>query len=95
MSSFPLEMLSTDGILRNNKTLPKLISGNEICAARVCQANPNLSDGVFIKMENYFKVLHSMEKVPWSSFDNMPKENIYIMEELATNISGLRQKIIS
>ena len=75
-----------NGILRNNKILLKLILGNAIDPARVRQANKNVRDSVFVKMDNYIKLLYSMGKVPLSSFDNIPKENIYNMDQLATNI---------
>lgn len=35
-----------------------------------------------------------MGKVPLSPFDNIPKENIYNMDKLATDTSGHNQKII-
>ena len=56
-----------------------------------------LSKSVFekkrnIKMDNYIKLLHSMEKFRWKSFDEVPKQNIYNMNELASDSNAHHQK---
>ena len=53
-----------DGILCNNNKLLKLISGNAIDPARVRQADANIRASVFVKIDNYIKLLNSMFKVP-------------------------------
>ena len=77
-------------ILNRNKLLLKLINGNAIDPARVRQADENVRDSVFIKMDNYIKLLYSMGKVPWKSFDEVPPQYIYNMDELATDSTDHR-----
>ena len=81
-------------ILNMNKSLLKLINGNAIDPARVRKANKNIRNSVFIKKDNYIKLLHSMEKVPWRSFDEVPQQNIYNMDEIAIDSSGHPQQIV-
>ena len=60
--------------------------------AQVRHADEDIRDLVYRKMANYIKLLYKMKKVPWEGFTQVPKENIYNMNEMATKTSKHRKK---
>ena len=90
----PVTMTVLDNLLKKNSTILGLISGNTIDPARVRQADENVRDTEFIKLENYISLLFAMNKVPWCIYAEIPKENLYNIDEVATNCYNHRRKII-
>ena len=90
----PATMSVLDLMIKKNKELVKLLSGNAIDAARVRQADADVRDSFFVRLDLYTKLLHKMNLIPWKSFSDVPKENKYNMDELATDTSGHRRKIV-
>ena len=80
-------MMVLDRILKNNKDLVNLLKGNAIDPAQVQQADINVRDAVFTKIGNYIRLLYKTEKLPWETFGQISKENIYNMDEMATETS--------
>ena len=81
-------------ILENNELL-KLMRGNSIDPKRVRQADDNTLQSTFVKLENYVKILHRQGKIKWSSFAEVPAENMSNMDELSTNVHNHRKKVIA
>ena len=50
-------------MLKNNRDAIKLVHGNAIDPARIRQADPEVRDCEFVKLENFIVLLHSMGKI--------------------------------
>ena len=59
-------------LIERNKELLTLMKGNSIDPKRVRQADENVMEGLFVKVNNYIKLLHSEKKVPWESASDIP-----------------------
>ena len=90
----PVRIGVVNQIVANNKTLRKL-RGNSIDPKRVRQANTDVRNAMFVRLENFVKLLHSQGKIEWSSFKDIPATNISNMDELAVNAHDHRHKIIA
>ena len=62
---------------------------------RVCQANTDVSNAMFLRLENYIKLLYRQGKIEWSSFKDIPAENVSNMDKLGVNTHNHRHKIIA
>ena len=87
-------MSVVDRLLKNHKDLISLMHGNAIDAARVRQAKEEVRNSFFVKLELYTQLLHKMKKIPWKTFADVPSANIFNMDEIATDTSKHRRKII-
>ena len=82
-------------IIKANSDLLKLTRGNSIDPKRVRQADTDVRDALFVKLENFIKFLYQQGKIPWKSFSEIPPEYIYNMDEVATNTHDHRKKVIA
>ena len=82
-------------LIERNKELLTLMKGNSIDPKRVRQADENVMEGLFVKVNNYIKLLHSEKKVPWESASDIPPECMSNMDEIATNAHNHRKKLIA
>ena len=82
-------------VITNNKELLTLMKGNSIDPKRARQADESVMEALFVKLENYVKILHNQGKVPWASASDIPAKNQSNMDEIATNSHSHRKKIIA
>ena len=82
-------------IIKANSDLLKLTMGNSINPKRVRQADTDVRNALFVKLENFIKLLHSQGKIPWKTFADIPPEYIYNMDEVATNTHDHRKRVIA
>ena len=82
-------------IIKSRKDLLTLMKGNSIDPKRARQAKVDVRDALFVKIDNFIKMLHSQGKVPWKSFADVPAHCINNMDEIATNAHDHRKKIIA
>jgi hypothetical protein len=61
---------------------------------RAVKATVEVRDAMFAKMEAYIKVLNAAHKVSWESYQLIPKNCIYNMDEVGTDTTKHRAKII-
>ena len=81
-------------MLRNNKEIIKLVHGNAIDPARMRQSDAEVRDCEFLKLELYIKLLYDMSKIPWKTYSEIPRLNIYNMNEVTINTYAHRRKAI-
>ena len=60
-------------MLKNHQEIIQLVHGNTIDPARICQADPDMRDCEFVKLELYIQLLHSMGKIPLKTYWEIPK----------------------
>jgi 3-keto-L-gulonate-6-phosphate decarboxylase len=81
-------------ILNRNKDI-KLASAGSIDPARAKKANEDTRDAVFTKMDCYVKNLYAMGLTPdWKSYKDIPNTCIYNMDEVGTDTTKHRSKVI-
>ena len=82
-------------IIAANSDLLRLVRGNSIDPKRVCQADPDVRNSMFVKLENYIKFLHAQGKIPWASFVDAPAKKMSNMDKLVVNAHDHRKKVIT
>ena len=91
----PVTMGVVKRFIANNSNLLRLIRGNSIDTKRVRQADKDVRNAIFVKLDNYIQILFIQGKVPWRCWAEVPAENMSNMDELAVNAHGYRKKIIA
>ena len=81
-------------MMKRHSEIVTLIHGNAIDPARIRQATVEVRDAEFFKIERYIELLYKMGKIPWRTYKDIPKENLYNADEVATNTYDHRRKII-
>jgi hypothetical protein len=85
-----------EGMMKCHKDLVTLISADSIDPARAKQANVDTRDAMFAKLvDAYVELLHSMGKVPWASYKDIQKYALYNMDELGTDTTKDRSKVLA
>ena len=82
-------------ILTKHDELLCLMKGNSIDPKRVRQADVNVRNALFVKLESFIKLLCSQGKIPWQSFADIPAHCMSNMDEIATNAHDHRKKVIA
>ena len=78
-------------LIAKNNDLLDLFSGNSIDASRVRQANVDVRDAMFVKLDNYIKFLYAAGKVTWKCWAEVPPWAMSNMDEVATNCQDHRK----
>ena len=82
-------------IISRNSELLRLVRGNSIDPKRVRQADQDVRNAMFVKLDNMIKLLHNQGKVPWSSLAEVPGDCLSNMDKLAVNAHSHRKKVIA
>ena len=59
------------------------------------KGDESVMEAIFVKLENYVKILHNQGKVPWASASDIPAKNQSNMDKIATNSRSHRKKMIA
>jgi hypothetical protein len=82
-------------MLEKHPDLVKIISAGSLDPARARKATRATRDAVFYKLDCYVRNLHTLGKVPWKRYKDVPCERIYNMDEASTDTTKHRSKIIA
>jgi len=91
----PISKHVTEGLLLHHKELVKVVSVASLDPKRACQATKETRDAMFFKLNAYIEILHTVGKLPWQKYSNIPANAVYNMDELGNNTTKHRNKIIS
>jgi hypothetical protein len=80
-------------ILNRHKDI-KLGSAGSLDPQRAKKATKDTRDAVFTKLDAYIRNLHAMKLVPWKAYKDIPAESLYNMDEVGTDTTKHRSKII-
>jgi hypothetical protein len=83
------------GLLNRHQDLVKVISAGSLDPQRAKKANEETRDAVFTKLDCYIKNLYAMEKVTWRSYKDVPNHVIYNMDEVGSDTTKHRSKVIA
>ena len=81
-------------MMKVNSDVIKLVHGNAIDPARMRQADEEVRDTQFYKIDSYVALLYRMGKIPWKTYREIPKRNLYNADECTTNTHDHRRKTI-
>ena len=81
-------------MLAKNSDDIKLVHGNTIDPVRIRQADVEVRDAYFYKIESYITLLKKMGKIPWKTYNDISKRNLYNADGCTTNTYEHRKKTI-
>jgi hypothetical protein len=85
----------TQGMMRRHKELVKIVQASSMDPKRAEQATEDTRDAMFFKLDAYIKSLHEMGHVGWKSYREIPKDNIFNMDEVGNDTTKHRSKIVA
>ena len=85
---------AVDGFLKRHPKL-KLRGSSGIDGARARQANKYVRDNYFCKLDAFIDSLFGMDLLKWKSFKDIPARCIYNMDELGSDTTKRRTKIVT
>jgi len=71
----------------------KLSGSSGVDPARAAQANDNVRETYFCKLDAYINTLYNMGKIKWKSFAEIPAKFKYNMDELGSDTTKRRKKV--
>jgi hypothetical protein len=83
------------GILERHPDLMKLVNSGGIDPARARKATKKTRDVVFAKLQAQTRGLYAQGKIPWMDYRDIPSESIYNMDEVGTDTTKHRRKVIA
>jgi hypothetical protein len=84
-----------DRLLKKHKELVKLVSAGSLDPARAKKANTQTRDAMFKKLDSYIRNLYAMKRIPWKRAKKVPRNVIYNMDEVGTDTTKRRAKVIA
>ena len=83
-----------DRILSNRKDL-KTVAGASLCPQRAVKATVDTRDAMLVKLDAFIQFLNKDGYVPWKSYSDIPKDSIYNMDEVGTDTTKHRGKVLA
>ena len=91
----PATMKTVDGLLKRLDQLKSTVStSSSIDPARATQANKDVRDSMFTKLENYIVLLHELGIFKVKSYSEIKSFQIYNMDECAIDTTKTNKKIL-
>jgi hypothetical protein len=85
----------TRGMMRRHKELVKIVQASSMDPKRAEQATEDTRDAMFFKLDAYIKSLYEMGHVGWKSYQEIPKDNIFNIDEVGNDTTKHRSKIVA
>jgi hypothetical protein len=82
-------------ILERHPELMKLVNSGGLDPARARKATKTTRDIVFAKLQAQTRCLYAQGKIPWMDYRDIPSRLIYNMDEVGTDTTKHRRKIIA
>jgi hypothetical protein len=82
-------------ILERHPDLTKLVNAGSLDPLRAKKANVKTRDTVFCKLQAQTRGLYADGKIPWKDYRDIPSNRIYNMDEVGTDTTKHRRKIIA
>ena len=82
-------------IVKRNPKVMKIISACSIDPLRARKATKATRDQAFAKLDAFVRNLHSQGRIPWKSAAEVPLEVWYNMDEVGTDTTKHRNKVIA
>jgi hypothetical protein len=82
-------------ILKRHPDLMKLVNAGSLDPLRAKKANKKTRDTVFSKLQAQTRALYAEGKIPWQNYCDIPSQYIYNMDEVGTDTTKHRRKVIA
>jgi hypothetical protein len=82
-------------ILKRHPDLMKLVNSGSLDPLRAKKANKKTRDTVFSKLQAQTRGLYAEGKIPWKNYSDIPSNCIYNMDEVGTDTTKHRRKVIA
>jgi hypothetical protein len=82
-------------ILKRHPDLMKLVNAGSLDPLRAKKANKKTRDTVFSKLQAQTRALYAEGKIPWQNYCDIPSQHIYNMDEVGTDTTKHRRKVIA
>ncbi len=83
-------------MMGRHKELIKIVHASSMDIKRAKQATEDTRDTMFFKLDApYLKSLHEMGHVSWKSYKDIPKHDIFNMDEVGNDTTKHRSKIVA
>ena len=82
-------------ILKRHPDLMKLVNAGSVDPLRAKKANKKTRDTVFSKLQAQTRGLYAEGKIPWRNYADIPSNYIYNMDEVGTDTTKHRRKVIA
>jgi hypothetical protein len=80
----------TRGLMGRHKELVKIVQASSMDPKRAKQATEDTRDAMFFKLDSYIKSLYEIGHVSWKSYKEIPKENLFNMDEVGNDTAKHR-----
>jgi len=90
----PISKHVAEGLLLCHKDLVKVVAAASLDPKRACQATVGTRDVMFSKHNSYIQLLFSMGQLPWKSYNDIPANSIYNMDELGNDTTKHQNKVL-
>jgi len=81
------------GLFSHHGDLLKIVQASLLDPKHAKQASKETWDGMFTKLDSYICLLHAMGLVPWKTYQEIPLDCLYNMDELGNNMTKHRKKL--
>ncbi len=72
----------------------KIVQASSLDPKRAKQASKETRDRMFMKLDSYICLLHAIGLVPWTSYQEIPPDCLYNMDELGNDTTKHRKKVV-
>jgi len=81
------------GLFSHHGELLKIVQALLLDPKCANQASKENRDGMFTKLDSYICLLHAMGLVPWKTYQEIPPDCLYNMDELGNDMTKHRKKL--
>jgi hypothetical protein len=72
----------------------KNVAGASFCPQQACKATVETRDAMFTKLDAFVKNMHAAGYLKWASYGDIPKHCIYNMDEVGTDTTKHRGRVL-
>ena len=84
-----------DNFLKRHEGEVKLRGSSGLDPQRAAQANDEVREAEFVKLDCYVRLLYNLGLIPWKCYTDIPSSNVYNMDEVASDTTKRRGKKVT
>lgn len=93
ISEYVCSKIVLDAFLKRHPDL-KNVAGASLCPQRACKATVETRDAMFAKLDAFVRNMHASGYFKWKTYAEIPKHCIYNMDEVGTDTTKHRGKVL-
>ena len=84
-----------DNFLKRHESEVKLRGSSGIDPQRAAQANDEVREAEYVKLDCFVQLLYSLGLIPWKRYVDVPGSNLYNMDEVGSDTTKRRGEVVS